>query len=55
MKADRVLETCLYAANLEATAEFYREVLGLEEVLQFFPILLYNLLVNGFDQWVLET
>lgn len=27
----RVLETALYAENLEATAAFYREVLGLEE------------------------
>lgn len=29
MQADRVLETCLYAENLEQTAAFYTEVLGL--------------------------
>lgn len=30
MQVDRVLETCLYAENLEQTATFYREVLGLQ-------------------------
>lgn len=31
MRVHRVLETCLYTTNLEATARFYVEVLGLEE------------------------
>lgn len=30
MKATRILETCLYAENLQETATFYRQVLGLE-------------------------
>ena len=30
MQADRILETCLYVADLDAAAEFYRRVLGLE-------------------------
>src|SRR5579884_3767850 len=30
MRADRVLETCLYADDLEAAERFYHEVLGLE-------------------------
>jgi len=32
MRVRRVLETCLYATDLEATARFYVEVLGLEEL-----------------------
>ena len=30
MKANRVLETCLYAEDLQQAEEFYRRVLGLE-------------------------
>jgi catechol 2,3-dioxygenase-like lactoylglutathione lyase family enzyme len=30
----RVLETCLYAENLDETARFYREVVGLELVME---------------------
>jgi catechol 2,3-dioxygenase-like lactoylglutathione lyase family enzyme len=30
MKVDRVLETCVYAQDLEAAEEFYTRVLGLE-------------------------
>jgi len=33
MRANRILETVLYAQNLEATREFYRDVLGLEPFL----------------------
>ena len=29
MRAERVLETCLYAADLDAAERFYRDVLGL--------------------------
>jgi catechol 2,3-dioxygenase-like lactoylglutathione lyase family enzyme len=32
MKVDDVLEVCLYADDLPATAEFYEEVLGLEPI-----------------------
>ncbi|MCS7057526.1 MAG: VOC family protein [Meiothermus sp.] len=32
MRLDGVLETCLYAADLEAARRFYQEVLGLELV-----------------------
>ena len=32
MKVDGVLETCIYAAELEATAAFYAQVLGLEPI-----------------------
>ncbi len=32
MRADRVLETCLYMDDLEAAEAFYRDVLGLELV-----------------------
>ncbi len=32
MRADRVLETCLYVDNLAAAEAFYQEVLGLELV-----------------------
>jgi catechol 2,3-dioxygenase-like lactoylglutathione lyase family enzyme len=30
MRAERILETCLYVHDLEAAEEFYRRVLGLE-------------------------
>ncbi|HET7036202.1 MAG TPA: VOC family protein [Thermomicrobiaceae bacterium] len=30
MRAERVLETCLYAADLDAAERFYRDVLGME-------------------------
>ena len=32
MKPDHILETCLYAADLNAAEAFYRDVLGLEPV-----------------------
>ena len=32
MKPELILETCLYAADLEAVEVFYRDVLGLEPV-----------------------
>ncbi len=32
MRADRVLETCLYVDDLEAAEAFYKDVLGLEPV-----------------------
>lgn len=34
MRADRVLETCLYVNDLEAAESFYRDVLGLEFVIK---------------------
>ena len=32
MRVSRVLETCLYATDLETTAAFYRDVIGLEPI-----------------------
>ncbi|MBC6442762.1 MAG: VOC family protein [Rhodobacteraceae bacterium] len=34
MKPDAILETAIYADDLDAAAQFYAEVLGLEEVLR---------------------
>jgi catechol 2,3-dioxygenase-like lactoylglutathione lyase family enzyme len=32
LRVSRVLETCLYAADLRAAAAFYRDILGLEPI-----------------------
>ena len=37
MRAERIFETCLYAADLAATVEFYRRVFGLETLSDFSP------------------
>jgi catechol 2,3-dioxygenase-like lactoylglutathione lyase family enzyme len=37
LRAERIFETCLYAADLAATVDFYRRVLGLEVISDFSP------------------